>query len=150
MNQIQELTRDWPAFLQLKIAAYIDDHGLYADQLMRVDLVLILLRLADAAAPGSGVREDYLERIAELTGKAITKCPTAMPPWPPKPVDRPPKGTTLAKAASPYPCSKSSDMARRYSLLKVGMTVEQIMAKGVTARDLRHWKNKGFIELTGE
>lgn len=141
-----EMTSGWPASLQLIVDGYLSMHGLEPQLLGRTDLALVLLRVADGAADDF-VRREALGRFAELTGRAITKCPSAMPPWPPKPVAGRPRGMVFTRVVQPYPGHKNTDMARRYSSLKVGMTQEQAMAHGITARDIRVWKDKGHVEL---
>jgi hypothetical protein len=143
---IQELTRDWPASLQLVLSGYITNHAMDARRLMRVDLVLILLRLADDAEDDF-VRREALERVAELTGRAITHCPSAMPPWPPLPVARRAAVPKVVRVTRPNPCSENTDMARRYDQVRRGMTREQLRCRGVTDRDIRYWTQNGYIEI---
>ncbi len=40
-----------------------------------------------------------------------------------------------------------SDMLRRFSLVKPGMTVQQLLSRGVTRRDLREWVYEGSIRV---
>jgi hypothetical protein len=123
---------------------YITQHGLDPDRLLRVDVVLILLRLGDNRRE---LRQECSQRVAELTGKAILQCPAAMPPWPPKPcaVSRPvPRAVVLVLE---NPCSRNTDMYRRFGLVRQGMTQEQMVAHGVTPRDIRVWRNKGWLKM---
>lgn len=135
---VHELTIGWTYELQTRVATYVVDHGMFSRDMLRVDLVLVLLRIGG---------EEALQRVAELTGKAITRCPSAMPPWPPKPIQSAPRGVVVTKITQPYPGSAGTVMAQRYAGLKLGMTQEQILARGITLRDLRVWKSKGHIEL---
>ncbi len=142
---IHELARAWSIPLQLAMGAYADAHALPLDALLRVDAVLILLRIADSNAT---LREQALERVAELTGKAITRCPSAMPPWPPRPVARHP--VQVVATARANDCSENTDMHRRYDIVKVGMTREQLLSRGVTVRDISVWVRQGRITFREE
>lgn len=130
-------TEEWSLGLRLAASAYIADGRLKPDSMLRVDVVLMLLRIGDKEA---------LERVQELTGKSILKCPSAVPPWPPKPVERSavvPKVTTIAD----NPCLPGTDMFYRYNLVKKGMTREQLISRGCQARDIRLWKSNGHIKF---
>jgi len=142
---IHELTREWPVSLQLAVGEYADAHNLPLNALLRVDAVLILLQIADRDAT---LREQALERVAELTGKAITKCPSAVPPWPPRPVARHP--VQVVAAVQPNDCYENTDMHKRFGTVRVGMTREQLLAHGVTVRDISLWIKKGKITMREE
>lgn len=139
MNQdVFELTRDFPVELQLQVDDYAERHALQLESMLRVDLVLVLLRINTPLAR---------EHVSQLTGKSIQQCPSGMPLWPPKPVrcgERPP---TLSYVQTPNPCCTATDMARRYAMLKVGMTREEALNKGVTLRDLCYWAGKGYVKF---
>lgn len=98
----------------------------------QVDIVLALLRIGD------------VEAAQELAGVSITRCPDYIPPWPPRPVQRKKHGDTVA-SVTPNPCMPTSDMHRRYALVRVGMTRDDLKGKGISARDIAEWKQKGYI-----
>lgn len=137
---IEELMVGWPVGLQLAVSEYVQDHQLEPAKLLRVDLVLVLLRVGHPEA---------LQRVAELTGKAITACPSGMPPWPPKPPARSP-GSPAAKIIHVVenPCPPQTDMHRRFGLVKKGLTREQLIGRGVQSRDIRYWQAKGHIKFS--
>lgn len=147
-STVQDLTKEWPVALQLVLDHYISEHGLQMDALLRVDLVLILLRLADDKGHNDFVRYMALERIGELTGRAITRCPSAMPPWPPKPVARHP--VKVVTKVEPNECYGNTDMHKRYGVVRVGMTREQLLAHGATVRDISLWVKQGKIAFKEE
>lgn len=137
----------WPVELQLRVEEYIREHRMVAENMMRVDLVLVLLRIGDKRPE---LRQQAQERVCELTGRAIQRLPSAMPPWPPAPVRAPNaahKPVKIAEVAAENPCSKNTEMHARFSLLKKGMTLEQALMRGVTRRDLRYWERNGRIKL---
>lgn len=103
--------------------------------ILRCDVILALLRL--------GHRRD----AERLMGREITVCPPAIPPWPPRPVARD-RGPTVAKVQSPNPCAEWSDAHRRFALIRAGSTVESLLAKGITKRDLHVWQQRGWMEIT--
>jgi hypothetical protein len=72
-----ELTENWSTELKTKVSEYFAKERIEVRDVLRVDLVLALLRIGTP---------DAMERVPELTGKAITRCPSGVPPWPPKPV----------------------------------------------------------------
>lgn len=41
----------------------------------------------------------------------------------------------------------SSDAHSRFALIKVGMSVRQLMMRGVTRRDIREWKAEGLLKI---
>lgn len=133
---IDQLMIGWPASLQIAVSGYVEEHALPVNALVRADLALILLRINS---------EEALAALPGLTGCAITKCPSAMPPWPPKPVQRAPR--LVFTRVEPYSGHVGTEMAQRYSLLKPGMTKEEALSKGITSRDLRYWQDKGRVEL---
>lgn len=137
MQPIHERMTGWPAAVQLQVSSYVQDHGLDPDRFLAVDLALVLLRIGG---------DEALRCVQELTGRVITKCPTAMPPWPPKPVAGAPRGPVVTKVA-PNPCA-ASPMQARYDILKVGMSRSQLLARGVTARDIRYWVQHDYIAFT--
>jgi hypothetical protein len=136
---INELTKDWPAAIQLEVSAYIERHHLDPQVMLRVDLVLILCRL-------DGV--DARKALAELTGRAITRCPSGMPAPYAAPAQKK-RGSMVVKVHAPNPCTGVA-MRGRYEIVKVGMTRDQLLRRGVTKRDLRYWTDLGYIEITKE
>jgi len=135
---IHEKMQGWPVALQLRVSDYCRRMDLRVEGFLTIDLVLVLLRIGG---------EDALRCVQELTGAVVTKCPTAMPPWPPLPVRLPKRGPVVSRVLTPNPCA-ASDMRGRYALVKKGMTREQLAAKGVTSRDIRYWKDHDYIEFT--
>jgi len=128
---------NWSLDLQMAAGSYLAEHKIEARTLLPVDAILMLLRIGTKEA---------LEHVQELTGKPIQKCPAAVPPWPPKPVARS-TGPRLAFIA-PNPCMVSTDMHRRYDLLKIGFSKEQLLARGIQMRDLRVWHKADHIRFT--
>lgn len=101
-------------------------------RLTRADVAVALLRLG------------HLEQAQELTGISITQCPSYMPPWPPKPVQRVSTGPVLTYKASDK--AYRAGMGERWNLVQVGMTREQLIARGITTRDLKYWAKEGSIK----
>lgn len=112
---------------------YFEKQGIDVGRVAPVDIVLALLRMG------------RLDEAQELAGVRITRCPDYIPPWPPKPVERKASGPTVA-AVIPNPCLPSGDMHRRYSLVRVGMSKQELRDKGVSARDLVEWERRGMIK----
>jgi hypothetical protein len=135
---IQELSRTWSAELQLAASAYMADHRITPEHVLRADAVLMLLRINSAEA---------LERVRELAGKPITRCPTGMPPWPPRPVAAVRREPRVSRVA-PNPCLPATDMHRRYGLVKVGMSRQQLISRGCQPRDIRIWQSAGHVSFT--
>lgn len=99
----------------------------------QADVVLELLRCGD------------IDLVEEIMGRPITRCPPAVPPWPPKPVARrsaPERRVDFVGVNSNLPNSK---LFRDFSILRRGMTESQILARGISRRDLRHWIKKGML-----
>lgn len=112
---------------------YFVKQGIDVNRLAPVDIVLALLRMG---------RTSEAEALA---GVQITRCPDYIPLWPPKPVQRKKHGASVASTV-PNPCVPTSDMYRRYALVKVGMTKQELKDKGVSARDLVEWERRGMIK----
>ena len=132
---VQDFSRDWSAELQLAASAYMADHRLEPAQMLRVDVVLMLLRIGTGAA--------RLEAQA-LAGLPITHCPAAIPPWPPRPVAKRVKEPVVVSFTGPG-LHAGTAMAERYRQVKRGMTKEQLLARGCTQRDIRYWCAKGRV-----
>ena len=135
--EILRITEDWPLPLKVKVDAYFAAQRIDLRNVLRVDLVLALLRIGD---------KDCLERVQELTGKPITRCPSAVPPWPPKPPAKRPSRALRVTKIGDAPAA-STGMHDRFRQVRLGMTQEQMIARGVTVRDIRYWKKTGRIEL---
>lgn len=103
----------------------------------RADTVLALLRI--------GTREALSE--AELiVGKPITRCPPAVPPWPPKPARS--EEHRVVVRVERNPCLPTTDAFQRFKKIRVGMTEPQVLRRGVTKRDIRRWSKSRAIELS--
>lgn len=104
----------------------------------QADMVLALLRINTL---------ESLQKVTELTGVEVKRCPPAVPPWPPtKPAVASPD--RIRKLKKRNPCVESTDAHRRFAVLREGMTVEAAMTRGVTTRDLRVWKSRGYLEVS--
>ena len=126
------------AELQLRLSEYFALVKVPPGRILRVDLAVALLRINT---------EESLSCAQELTGCAITKCPSALPPWPPIPV-RPSRGLgTVTLLVSYNPCREKTDCHRRFGQVRTGLTKEQLKARGVTQRDIERWIKKKWIEV---
>jgi hypothetical protein len=134
INEVLEvLTPD----LRQQVGAYIEAHRLEPEHLLRIDLVLALLRIYSPEALGAAEK---------LAGRPITKCPPCLPPWPPAPV-RPPQGQRTVTKVARNPCLPTTPAFQRFRLVRLGLTREQLRARGVTTRDLRLWTRAGHVEF---
>jgi hypothetical protein len=129
-----EITADWPVELKVRLGSYFAQQRIDARDVLRVDIVLALLRLGE------------LERVQELTGRPITKCPSGVPPWPPVPPKATARSPVVSMIGTP-PCA-STEMAARFASVRKGMTKAQLLARGVTQRDIRYWEKTKRIEFT--
>lgn len=137
---IHELMVGWPASLQLALSRYMEGNRIDPRTCLRVDLVLALLRIDTPEA---------LDRVRELTGKLIVKCPSAVPPWPPlPPAARPQVPTVTMVGKNDFPSSRP--MAARFGQVKKGMTREQLLARGITARDINYWQKNDYLKFGKE
>lgn len=127
------------ADLQLRLSDYVARERIPIPRMLRVDLAVALIRIDTAEARMFA---------QELTGCAITVCPPAVPPWPPKPVAPRHKGLRVSAVAEDNPCRPSTDAHRRFALVRVGMTKEQLKARGVTQRDVERWCKKRWMEMS--
>lgn len=111
---------------------YLEAHGLTVGTASRADLILALLRINTPEALGEA---------QELAGCAIRRCPPAVPPWPPKPIQQAPENSEpkVRWVAKDNPCLQSTPAWSRFTRIRVGMTREHLRQRGVTARDLRRW-----------
>lgn len=119
--------------LDPELLEYFQKQGIDVNRLAPVDIVLALLRMG------------RVEEAQELAGVQITHCPDYIPLWPPKPVERKKHGASVVSIV-PNPCAPTSDMCRRYALVKVGMTKQELTDKGISARDLKEWERRGMIK----
>lgn len=115
------------------VLPYFQEQGVDVSQVHPADVVLALLRMG------------RLNEAQELAGVRITRCPDYIPLWPPKPVERKASGPTVA-AIIPNPCIPTSDMHRRYALVRVGMSRQELRDKGISSRDLVEWERRGMIQ----
>jgi hypothetical protein len=123
--------------LRQQVGAYIEAHRLNPEHLLRVDIVLVLLRINSPEALGAAEK---------LTGRPITRCPPSLPPWPPAPV-RPPQGRRAVSRVGRNPCLPTTPAFQRFRAVRPGLTKEQLRVRGVTARDLRLWVRAGHVEF---
>ncbi len=95
----------------------------------RVDEVLALLRINTP---------ESLAEAERAVGRPVTRCPPAIPPWPPKPVSAKPRAPVVQRVL-PSPSKKQQ-------MVKPGWTEEQIVQRvGATRRDVRHWIKQGYL-----
>ena len=118
-----------------ELEAYFKEHGIA--QPSRADVVLALLRINTP---------DSLRAAEVLAGVAIERCPPWAPPWPPKPVQRRPQ-PRVVRMRTDNPHYPSSELHARFRLVRLGMTVEQMMARGITKRDIRQWIKLSALEI---
>lgn len=111
---------------------YFQRQEIDVSRITPADIVLALLRMG------------RLDEAQELAGVRITRCPDYIPLWPPKPVQCKKHGASVATVV-PNPCAPKSDMHRRYALVRIGMTKQELKDKGVSARDLVEWERRGMI-----
>lgn len=102
------------------------------------DLALALLRVGTSEA---------LDYAGRALGVSITRCPSAVPPWPPKPVRREAAADLRVSRVVKNPCRPTTGAFQRFKHVKVGMTEEQLRSRGVSTRDLRVWVRAGYVEF---
>lgn len=105
------------------------------DKPLTVDIVLALLRINTP---------ESLARASKLAGIEITKCPPAVPPWPPKPVAA--RAVVKVVRVGRNPCLPTTGAFQKFRMVRVGMTREQLKKRGLDNRDIRQWTNQGHIE----
>jgi hypothetical protein len=128
--------------LKSEVNRFLRAHG--HPPILPVDVVLACLSIGT---------EEALKHVEQIMGRPITKCPSAMPPWPPKPVGESrepritridwPKKTANGKA---WPVNIATQVAK----LKVGMTKEQIVRKHVSWRNASKWTGQGYIKWSSK
>jgi hypothetical protein len=104
-------------------------------RLGNADKVLMLLRAGDLSA------------AEELVGKPITRCPAWVPQWPPLPVASRRSEPRVVRVGR-NPCLPTTDAFQRYKVVRVGMTKKQLLARGLSHRDIRIWVNGGHVEFS--
>lgn len=114
----------------------------------QADLVLALLRLRDQHR---AVRPAAEALIAALVGHPITIGPPCLAryrdPAPYLPVDTSPRITYVAPV---NPRQPSTEAHMRWCEYRVGRSVAQLRARGVTARDVRRVRARGWIRLSNQ
>lgn len=129
--------------LRRDVRAYLEAEWRGGDApVLRCDVILALLRLGRHSP-------QHRAEVERLMGRPITTCPPAVPPWPPKPVARDNR-PRVVKRAMPNPCAPSSEAHRKFNTIRVGMTVDQLAARGITRRDVRVWGQRGWLEISEE
>lgn len=118
----------------------------------QADLVLCLLRLNTRAS---------LRHASKIVGRPIVMCPPllALARGPlPKAKARRFGDDRLVKTVKPIPAKtrrghatlENSDMRRRMLIPRVGLSVRQLVARGMTRRDLRLAQRRGHLVLERE
>lgn len=131
---------------RVDLSDYFDSIGLDPLRASSADVVLALLRINTA---------ESLEVASEIVGRPITVCPPAIPPWPPKPVNESArkaqrdadKTSRVVTKVGRNPCLPTTGAFQRFHHVRVGMTEDQLLRRGLTRRDLRVWAKKGAIAL---
>lgn len=103
---------------------------------LRCDVALALLRLG---------RTEVAEK---MLGVRVKRCPPAVPPWPPRPVARGPEEPRVTRKISPNPCAPGTGMHQRFGRVRVGMTIRRVRERGASARDVRYWIRKKWMEVS--
>ena len=111
-----------------EVENYLVRHGVPLERVTKVDLVLALLRINTPKA---------LVEAERLVGKPITRGPSAVPPWPPKPISGLPRSSTKIIRVDFPP--------GQHQMVKVGMTRDQLLARGVTRQNIFRWTRTGRI-----
>jgi hypothetical protein len=119
------------------LAEYFAAHGVESPS--RADTVLALLRIGTP---------DALREAELIVGKPIHRCPPAIPPWPPKPIQRKLAEPRVVRKADPNPCLPATDAHRRFGKIKVGMTLHDLLERGLSRRDIRVWIKRGVLEVS--
>jgi hypothetical protein len=110
--------------------------------LSQADIVLALLRLNTRNA---------LRVAILLVGRPITICPPCrirpLPLQPTRPRSGDDRLVVRVSSHRGSSCVLSANLYNRLSVAKVGMSVQQLMARGVRRRDLLIATHRGYIEL---
>lgn len=134
---VLEFVSSLPVSLQLQLSAYAEQARLDRSKMGSADLALALLRINSAAS---------LEAFASLTGRTVTHCPPALPPWPPKPVPNRERSEPIVLRKSKE-APRGEYMERHFRSIRVGMSRQDMLSRGATARDIRYWMTHGYIEM---
>lgn len=106
-------------------------------RVMQADVAVHLLR--------AGLRSE----VERLTGVRVRRMMPAVPPAEPRPVRAKPRtgGQRRFVHVAPNPHQRETDAKRRYSLFRVGRTVDKYKALGGRQRDLREALHAGWVKL---
>ena len=114
--------------MRRQVQDYYRRHGIPPERATRADEVLALLRINTPQA---------LARAEELVGKPIERCPSAVPPWPPKPVGKAPGDPRILRVDFP---------PGQHQIVRIGMTRQQLLSRGVTRQNILKWTKVGRIQ----
>lgn len=81
-----------------------------------------------------------------LVGRPIVHLPYSRPPEPRRPLPRRQEALTVVAVAR-NPRLPTTDAFQRFRAIKVGLSVEQLLVRGVRTRDLREWTREGSVKL---
>jgi hypothetical protein len=119
--------------------------ALLAKRLGQADLVLFLLRIYDTHPTQGQAAEDF---IARFIGHPILIGPRCLSryrdPHPYTKIDRTPRVVYVSET---NPRNPNTDAFLRWPEYRVGRTVAQLVARGVTRRDIRKAVKHGWIKL---
>ena len=118
----------------VSLTKYMREHQV--DRPLKADVALALLRMNTP---------DSLAEAERLLGIKIKRCPPAVPPWPPKPAPTSKVKKVLRVGPSPYAAGSAPEA--RFKSVRVGMTVDQLHARGVSDRDVAQWRRQGLLEI---
>lgn len=99
----------------------------------QADLALALLHVQEYAA------------CEKLVGRPITHCAPQPVPQPLLALPRTPRPIVVKVARNPR--LPTTDAWHRFNLVRPGLSVDQLMRRGVRRRDLREWSREGSVEL---
>lgn len=128
-SSLRERDRPWSSSQWTQIEEYLVSHNVPLNRITRADLVLVLLRINTPEA---------LVEAERIVGKPIAKCPSAMPPWPPKPISEP-RARQAKIIRVDFPPGQ-------HQVVRIGMTREQLLARGVTRQNLFKWTRTGRVK----
>ena len=126
--------------LRLAVEDYFEKNHIPLGASLRTDVILALVRMNTPEARSAA---------EQLLGKKITTYPAAVPPWPPKPVSKPKIQKVSIVRERTYNRKGKWAMPKKtqekFSMVRPGMTREQLVARGVPSRDLSRWTKSGNI-----